>query len=101
MSSYYSPSNKPKQSPEDPPMLRMLHPTSGRQGFNAVNNQAGFPSPPAVDPRFAMMLNAQTQQAIAASGLSTGFPYQGSTFPQYSPNFYGVYQPYPMYPRRS
>ena len=79
-------------------MLRMLHPTSGRQGFNSVNNQAAFSSPSAVDPRLAMMINAQTQQAIGASGLSTGFPYQGSTFPQYSPYFY---QPYAMYPRRS
>lgn len=81
-------------------MLRMLHPTSGQQGFTALNNPTAFPPPSAVDPRLAMAINAQTQQAISASGLPNGFPYQGSAFPQYSPYFYGMYQPQPMYPGR-
>ena len=96
MSSY----NKPQQPRDEPMLLRMLHPTSGQQGFNAVNTQTTFPSSPPVDPRLAMTINAQTQRAIGASGSPFGLPYSGPTYPQYSPYMYGMNQPYSMYPRR-
>jgi hypothetical protein len=93
--------NNPKQSPEEPHLLRMFHPTAGRQGFNEVNNQPVFPSSMSVDPRLAMMINMQTQQAIGASGIPGGFPYQSPMTPMPSSYMYGIYQPYSMYPRRS
>lgn len=93
-------SNNGKQSTEEPILLRMLHPTSGRQGFNEVNNTSTSPSQPTMDPRFAMMMNMQTQQAIAASGISYRIPYQGAPIPRPSPYVYGIYQPYLYYPNK-
>jgi hypothetical protein len=75
----------------------MLHPTSGRQGYNGVSNQAAIPSQVPMDPRLAMMINAQTQQAIAASGIPANIPYPGIQYYQPSPYIYGVQQPYPSY----
>jgi len=101
MASYNNPFNKPNPSTEPPPLLRMLHPTSGRENFNQINYQAGFPSQLLMDPRSAMMINMQTQRAIAASSIPTGLPYQGATIPGASPYGYGygIYQPYAYYPR--
>jgi hypothetical protein len=96
-----NPPNKPKQSTEAPMLLRMLHPTSGREGFNEVINPTAFPSQVPIDPRLAMMINMQTQQAIAASGIPIRAPYQGFTIPRPSPYMYGVQQPYAFLPRRS
>jgi len=85
---------------EPPPLLRMLHPTSGRENFNQVNYPAAFPSQPPMDPRSAMMINMQTRQAIAASSIPNGLPYQGAPIAGFSPYGYGIYQPYAFYPRR-
>lgn len=87
-------SNMSSQSTSGPPLLRMLHPTSGRQGFNDVYNPAAFQSQLAIDPRFASMINMQTQRAIAASGTPVGFPYQPAAMPGVPSYGYGIYQPY-------
>ena len=81
MSGHTNPSNNANQSSGEPILLRMLHPTSGRQGFNGVNTQTAFPSTASVDPRLAQMIHMQTQRAISASGIPAGFPYQGPTIP--------------------
>jgi hypothetical protein len=79
----------------------MFHPTSGREGFNEVNNQPGFSSQVPMDPRFAMMINMQAQQAMAASGIPNGVPQQGFPIPGPSPYMYGIQPPYAFFPRRS
>ena len=92
--------NKPKQSPEVPQLLRMLHPTSGQQGFSPVPNQPAYPVSPPVDPRYAA-INRQAQQAIYASGYPAAYQYQNPMIPMASPYMYGIYQPYATYLRRS
>lgn len=89
--------NEPKLA--KPILLRMLHPTSGRERFNPVgvpplsNQQRGF-----YDPRFAQAVSLQTQRAITATtmpygtwGQSFGNPY---ALPYYHsiPQLYGYYQ---------
>ncbi len=87
------------QSTEAPMLLRMFHPTSGREGFNEVVNRTAFPLQPPIDPRLAMMINMQAQQAIGAFGGPTSMPYQGVTIPRPSPYMYGIYQPHAFFPR--
>jgi hypothetical protein len=83
------------QPPEDHPMiLRMLHPTSSQEGFNTVTNQTPARTQVPIDPRFARMINMQTQQAIAASGVPARVPNPGTPYYQSSPYIYGAQQPY-------
>lgn len=93
----------PNQSQETPPLLRMLHPTSGREGFNDINTQT-FPSRNYMDPaqammisrqtQQAMMINRQTQQAINASGVYPTYPSQGFMYYNYTPQYYNVPEAY-------
>jgi hypothetical protein len=53
-----------------------------------------------MDPTYARMINMQTRQAIAASSIPNGLPYQGAPIAGFSPYGYGIYQPYAFYPRR-
>ncbi|CAF2589230.1 unnamed protein product [Rotaria sp. Silwood2] len=78
----------------------MFHPTSGREGFNEVTNQMAFPSQGSIDPRLAMMINMQTQQAIGASGMPSGVIGQGFMNYYPSPYTYGTPQPYGFFLRR-
>ncbi|CAF0931887.1 unnamed protein product [Rotaria sordida] len=91
----------PNQRPETPMLLRMFHPTSGRQGFNEVTNQMAFPSQSSIDPRLAMPINMQTQQAIDASAIPHGVTGQGFMNYYYPSSYnYGISQPYQFFPRR-
>jgi len=89
MASGHHSSRNPNQSGEPPMLLRMFHPTSGQQGFSGVASPIGPPTQ--VDPRRAMTINSETQQAIATSGISSGIPYSGYAYPQ--PSSYGYSQP--------
>jgi len=95
--------NEPKP-PADLPLLRMLHPTSGRNNYNPISNQVPPLGQSSIDPQQAAILQWQTQRAIATAAASpsrfNAFPYQNSFMPQYSPYMYGIYQPYSYYQRR-
>jgi len=99
MASGHHHSNNPNHSGEPPMLLRMLHPTSGQQGFSGVASPTAPPTQ--VDPRRAMMINSETQQAIAASGISSGIPYSGYGYPQPSSYGYPQSSPYGYVPQWS
>lgn len=116
--------------PDTPILVRMFHPTSGRENYNDVRNSVLPPTQPTMDPQIAAQIRRQTQGAIAASGGGYPYPYQNSLTPQhpyqnfptpqypyqslpfsqysypnfswppYSPYMYGIYQPYSSYQRK-
>jgi hypothetical protein len=88
-------SNKPNQYTQAPMFVLMLHPTSGRQGFNGVSNQTALPRQTYIDPKYSTNINMQTQHAIATSGMPTGIPHQRATMPRGS-----SHSPHTYYPTR-
>ena len=80
-------------------LLRMLHPTSGRQGFNTITNQTSPPNAN-IDPKFAAMINRQAQRAIAASSMPPDVLAQYFGGVNYLPKIYSSQQLYGLYQRR-
>ncbi|CAF2046095.1 unnamed protein product [Rotaria magnacalcarata] len=102
MSSHNNSPATPNQSLERPPLLRMLHPTSGREGFNEVNSQTLPSIQNYVDPRLAMILNSRTQQAIGTANTyyPVGFPGQDFMYYYSTPYNYGIPDAYRFFLRR-
>lgn len=83
MSSYGQPPATPNRIQEAPPLMRMMHPSSGRNNFNDV--PVAPPLPPGT--QLPPQISAQVQQAIMASGVR--YPNNGpNAYPGFHPNAY-------------
>lgn len=78
----------PGRPAEDlPPLMRMMHPSSGRENFNNVAPAPPVPIGTPYSPQYRPQINMQAQQAIAMSGLQFPGRYQNAYANPY-PNAY-------------
>ena len=80
---------QPIESP--PPLMRMMHPSSGRENFNNVAPAPPVPIGTQYNPHYQRPFNYQVQQAIAMSGVQ--FPGRYPNVYPMTPN-HGGFAPY-------